>query len=91
MAVKLMLVEGKGRRTMHFDGFTGERFDYVVTLCDCVREVCPEFRVPGQAIQLEHAQPGEDGDSTGPPTRRSSAPPKSSTAGSAASSFYSPT
>lgn len=27
----------------HLDEFTGRRFDYVITLCDRVREVCPEF------------------------------------------------
>jgi protein-tyrosine-phosphatase len=32
-----------GRRTKHLDEFAGSRFDHVVTLCDKVREVCPEF------------------------------------------------
>ena len=32
-----------GRRSKHLDKFAGERFDYVITLCDRVREVCPEF------------------------------------------------
>ena len=27
----------------HLDSMSGRRFDYVVTLCDRVREVCPEF------------------------------------------------
>ena len=30
-------------RTKHLDEFVGKRFDVVVTLCDRVREVCPEF------------------------------------------------
>ncbi len=30
----------------HFDQFAGQRFDWVISLCDRVREVCPEF--PGQ-------------------------------------------
>jgi protein-tyrosine-phosphatase/DNA-binding transcriptional ArsR family regulator len=30
-------------RTKHLDEFARERFDLVVTLCDRVREVCPEF------------------------------------------------
>ncbi len=33
-------------RAKHLDRFTGHRFDYVITLCDRVREVCPEF--PGR-------------------------------------------
>ncbi len=32
-----------GRRSRHLSEFAGERFDYVISLCDRVREVCPEF------------------------------------------------
>ena len=32
-----------GRRTKHFDEFGSQRFDTVITLCDRVREVCPDF------------------------------------------------
>jgi ArsR family transcriptional regulator, arsenate/arsenite/antimonite-responsive transcriptional repressor / arsenate reductase (thioredoxin) len=32
-----------GRRSKHLSEFERERFDAVVTLCDRVREVCPEF------------------------------------------------
>jgi protein-tyrosine-phosphatase len=35
-----------GARAKHLDEFVGQRFDYVITLCDRVREVCPDF--PGQ-------------------------------------------
>lgn len=38
-----------GHRSKHLDEFNRRRFDYVITLCDRVREVCPEF--PG------HPQP----------------------------------
>ncbi|GGO08731.1 arsenate reductase/protein-tyrosine-phosphatase family protein [Microbispora bryophytorum] len=31
------------RRPRHLDTLRGHRFDYVITLCDKVREVCPEF------------------------------------------------
>jgi protein-tyrosine-phosphatase/DNA-binding transcriptional ArsR family regulator len=31
------------RRSRHLSEFAGERFDYVISLCDRVREVCPEF------------------------------------------------
>ncbi len=33
-------------RAKHLDEFAHQRFDYVISLCDRVREVCPEF--PGQ-------------------------------------------
>jgi ArsR family transcriptional regulator, arsenate/arsenite/antimonite-responsive transcriptional repressor / arsenate reductase (thioredoxin) len=48
-AVAVMAEHGidlAGARAKHVDEFTGRRFDYVITLCDRVREVCPEF--PGQ-------------------------------------------
>lgn len=32
-----------GHHPQHFDAFTGDRFDFVISLCDRVREVCPEF------------------------------------------------
>jgi protein-tyrosine-phosphatase len=45
-AVRVMRARGidlSGRRSKHLSEFTGERFDYVISLCDRVREVCPEF------------------------------------------------
>lgn len=45
-AVRVMGERGidlSGRRSKHLGEFAGERFDYVISLCDRVREVCPEF------------------------------------------------
>ena len=45
-AVRVMREHGidlAGRRSKHLNEFTAERFDYVISLCDRVREVCPEF------------------------------------------------
>jgi ArsR family transcriptional regulator, arsenate/arsenite/antimonite-responsive transcriptional repressor / arsenate reductase (thioredoxin) len=45
-AVRVMRDRGidlAGSRTKHLDEFADERFDYVISLCDRVREVCPEF------------------------------------------------
>ena len=45
-AVRVMRERGidlAGRRSKHLDEFAGQRFDYVISLCDRVREVCPEF------------------------------------------------
>jgi ArsR family transcriptional regulator, arsenate/arsenite/antimonite-responsive transcriptional repressor / arsenate reductase (thioredoxin) len=41
-AVRVM-PEIAGRRSKHLSEFDGQRFDYVISLCDRVREVCPEF------------------------------------------------
>jgi hypothetical protein len=32
-----------GRRSKHLSDFAAQRFDYVISLCDPVREVFPEF------------------------------------------------
>ena|SRR5947208_13233339 len=53
-AVRVMRERGldvSGRRSKQLSAFAGRRFDYVVTLCDRVREVCPEF--PGHP-ELTH-------------------------------------
>jgi protein-tyrosine-phosphatase/DNA-binding transcriptional ArsR family regulator len=45
-AVRVMKKRGmdiSANRTKHLDDFLSHRFDYVITLCDRVREVCPEF------------------------------------------------
>jgi protein-tyrosine-phosphatase len=45
-AVAVMRERGidiSGQRSKHLSGLTSSRFDYVITLCDRVREVCPEF------------------------------------------------
>jgi len=43
-------IELGGRPPQHLSVYEYQRFDYVITLCDRVREVCPEF--PGRAQQL---------------------------------------
>ena len=45
-AVRVMRERGidlAGRRSKHLGEFAAQRFDYVISLCDRVREVCPEF------------------------------------------------
>jgi protein-tyrosine-phosphatase/DNA-binding transcriptional ArsR family regulator len=45
-AVRVMKKRGidiSKNRTKHLDEFRSRRFDFVITLCDRVREVCPEF------------------------------------------------
>jgi protein-tyrosine-phosphatase/DNA-binding transcriptional ArsR family regulator len=37
-------IDISGGRSKHLDEFAGQQFDYVVSVCDLVREICPEFR-----------------------------------------------
>ena len=55
-------IDISGRPTKSLTRFTRHRFDRVVTLCDKVREVCPEF--PGQPIASHWsiADPAASGD-----------------------------
>src|ERR1039457_123593 len=52
-----------GRQAKHLDTFAGQRFDYVVSLCDRVREACPEFPGHPEMIHWSIADPSADGDS----------------------------
>jgi protein-tyrosine-phosphatase/DNA-binding transcriptional ArsR family regulator len=57
-AVRVMREHGldlTGHSSKHLRRFAGRRFDYVVTLCDRVREVCPEF--PGNPLVVHWSIP----------------------------------
>ena len=57
-AVRVMAEHGidlAGRQSKHLTVFSGQRFDYVITLCDRVREVCPEF--PGHPGHIHWSIP----------------------------------
>jgi protein-tyrosine-phosphatase/DNA-binding transcriptional ArsR family regulator len=57
-----------GHACKGLDQFAGQRFDWVVSLCDRVREVCPEFPGHPQTIHWSLANPatGEADDITYP-------------------------
>jgi protein-tyrosine-phosphatase/DNA-binding transcriptional ArsR family regulator len=64
-AVRAMRAYGidlTGRRSKHLDEFARRRFDAVVTLCDRVREVCPEFPGPAEPIHWSIPDPAGAGD-----------------------------
>ena len=49
-----------GRRSKHLSEFTDRRFDYVISLCDRVREVCPEFPGTPEAIHWSLRDPARE-------------------------------
>ena len=60
-AVRVMARRGidiSGHRSKHLDEFAGRRFDIVITLCDRVREVCPEFPGGPRAVHWSLRDPG---------------------------------
>jgi protein-tyrosine-phosphatase len=48
-------IDLSGRRSKHLSVFARQRFDRVITLCDRVREVCPEF--PGRPAAIHWSIP----------------------------------
>jgi protein-tyrosine-phosphatase/DNA-binding transcriptional ArsR family regulator len=65
-AVRVMAgygVDLVGRPAKHLDEFSCHRFDYVITLCDRVREVCPEFPGHPEPVHWSIANPSEEGNS----------------------------
>jgi ArsR family transcriptional regulator, arsenate/arsenite/antimonite-responsive transcriptional repressor / arsenate reductase (thioredoxin) len=65
-AVRVMRAYGidlAGRRSKHLSEFSEGRFDYVVSLCDRVREVCPSFAGPPQTIHWSIPDPTREGGS----------------------------
>lgn len=65
-AVRVLADRGidiSGRTTKHLRRFARMHFDHVVTLCDRVREVCPEFPQHPALVHWSIADPALDGDS----------------------------
>jgi protein-tyrosine-phosphatase/DNA-binding transcriptional ArsR family regulator len=62
-AVRVMRERGidlADRRSKHLSEFTAGRFDYVITLCDRVREICPEFPGTPEAIHWSVRDPARE-------------------------------
>jgi protein-tyrosine-phosphatase len=51
------------QRVKHLGEFTAQQFDYVISLCDRVREVCPEFPGHPRVIHWSMADPASEGSS----------------------------
>jgi ArsR family transcriptional regulator, arsenate/arsenite/antimonite-responsive transcriptional repressor / arsenate reductase (thioredoxin) len=61
-AVTVMAARGidlTGARPKHLDEFRGDRFDHVITLCDKVKEICPEFPGHPRPVHWSLAEPSD--------------------------------
>ena len=65
-AIRVMREDGidiSGRQPTHLDVFSGQRFDYVISLCDRLREICPEFPGTAEVIHWSIPEPAAGGGS----------------------------
>lgn len=64
LAVEVMRERGldlTGRRSKPLSEFSARRFDFVISLCDRVREVCPEFPGGPELVHWSVADPAREG------------------------------
>lgn len=54
-------IDISGNRTKHLDEFVSRRFDFVITLCDRVREICPEFPAHPDLVHWSVPDPALEG------------------------------
>lgn len=63
-AIRVLRTRGidiSANRTKHLDEFSSHRFDTVITLCDRVREVCPEFPAATARVHWSVPDPSLEG------------------------------
>jgi ArsR family transcriptional regulator, arsenate/arsenite/antimonite-responsive transcriptional repressor / arsenate reductase (thioredoxin) len=63
-AVRVLGTRGidiSANRSKHFDEFVSQRFDTVITLCDRVREVCPDFPSRPERVHWSVPDPALEG------------------------------
>lgn len=51
-AMRELGIDISGQRSKSVDEFTGQSFDYVLTVCDNAKESCPIF--PGKSVTIHH-------------------------------------
>jgi protein-tyrosine-phosphatase len=56
-AAAVLGIDISGQESKHMDQFVGQTFDYVITVCDRVRESCPVFPNDPQKIHWSFADP----------------------------------
>ncbi len=52
-------IDVSGQRSKSVAGFAGQRFDYVITVCDSARQRCPAFPGGGERIHRDVVDPAD--------------------------------
>jgi arsenate reductase (thioredoxin) len=58
--MKELGIDISGHRSKHVDEFAGQRFDYVITVCDNARESCPVFFGAAHRLHRSFADPATE-------------------------------
>jgi arsenate reductase len=58
-AMREIGVDVSGQRSKSVDEFAGQRFDYVITVCDAARQVCPVFLGEGERLHWDIEDPSD--------------------------------
>ena len=52
-------IDVSAQRSKHVDEYAGQAFDYVITVCDIARQVCPLFPGGGRRIHWDVEDPAD--------------------------------
>jgi arsenate reductase len=52
-------IDASGARSKSVEGYLGQRFDYVITVCDRAREACPVFPGVHESLHWGYDDPAE--------------------------------
>ncbi len=58
-AMREIGIDVSGQRSKSVDEFTGHNFDYMITVCDSARQVCPVFPGNGERLHWDIEDPSD--------------------------------
>ncbi|TMB67594.1 MAG: arsenate reductase ArsC [Chloroflexi bacterium] len=58
-AMREIGIDVSGQRSKSVDEFAGQEFDFVITVCDSARQVCPIFPREGQRLHWDVEDPSD--------------------------------
>ena len=58
-AMREIGIDVSAQRSKSVDEFAGQAFDYVITVCDSARQICPTFPGEGERLHWDVADPSD--------------------------------